>query len=76
MIFKTIIWLLIIFFLLRIVFRFFFPIIQITRMTHKQMRRMQDQLKDMANQQANAESSTKRNKSSLQGEYIDYEEIR
>jgi len=40
------------------------------------MRRMQDQLKDMANQQANAESSTKRNKSSLQGEYIDYEEIR
>lgn len=76
MIFKTIIWLLIIFFLLRIVFRFFFPIIQIIRMTHKQMRRMQDQLKDMANQQANAESSTKRNKSSLQGEYIDYEEIR
>lgn len=60
--------------LLRVVVRYILPVFRITSMASEQMRKMQDQMREMdrkANEQNNNRAKVKK-----EGDYIDYEEVR
>lgn len=77
MIFKIIIWSILISLILRFVFRFLLPIMQVTSMAQSKMREMQKQMEEMQKQSQNnnakAQPSRPRN---IEGDYIDYEEVK
>jgi len=63
--------------LIRVLVRYILPVFRITSMANEQMRRMQEQMKDMEqrnNQQSNP--NPVRPGSKKEGDYIDYEEVR
>ncbi len=60
--------------LLRVVIRFILPVFRITSMANEQMRKMQEQMKEM-DRKVN-EQNTARPKVRKEGDYIDYEEVR
>lgn len=70
MVFKFVLFLFIIFLLIRFVMRFLLPIMKMTRMTHKHMNDMRQKMDNM--QQQN--NSTKQRR--VDGDYIDYEEVK
>ena len=60
--------------LFRVVIRFILPVFRITSMASDQMRKMQEQMKEMdrkVNEQNNARPKVRK-----EGDYIDYEEVR
>lgn len=73
MIFRIILWGFIIVTIFRFISRFLLPIFQITRATQNKMRAMQEQMNAMQQEQKNKKPS---NEKSIEGDYIDYEEIK
>ncbi len=73
MIFRFILWAVIIVLVLRFITRFLFPIFQITKSVSNKMRDMQDQMEQLNKQQQQQQQRTSQPKS---GEYIDYEEVK
>ncbi len=73
MLFKVILWVVILFFIIRFVLRFVTPLLQISRITQDRLKQMQQQMDDMHqnNNRTRSQESTKAKK----GEYIDYEEV-
>jgi predicted Holliday junction resolvase-like endonuclease len=74
--FKFIIWVLVIFFVLRFVLRFVLPVFKITRMASDKMREMQQQMNNMQQQQEAGQQQASRRAVPKQGDYIDYEEVK
>ncbi len=62
------------YFIARFITRFVLPIFQITRAAQNKMKEMQQQMEQMQ-QQEQARQNAPRNKS-VEGDYIDYEEIK
>lgn len=72
MLFRFILWAVIIVLVLRFITRFLFPIFQITKSVSNKMRDMQDQMEQLNKQQQQQQNSSK----PKTGEYIDYEEVK
>jgi len=73
MFFRLILWGFIIVTVFRFISRFLLPILQITRAAQNKMREMQEQMNTMQQEQKNKKTS---NEKSIEGDYIDYEEIK
>ena len=71
---KYIIILFLIVFILRAVFKFLFPVINMSRHATDHMKRMQDQINEMNRRQQ--EPEVRKKPFGKKGDYIDYEEVR
>lgn len=67
---------LVIFLITRILNRYIRPIFRITTMANDNMRRMQEQMKEMQNNMNQAPPAPARKKAEKDGDYIDYEEVK
>ena len=80
MLFRLITFLLIGWFLSRILFRFILPIFRVSSAAHSHMRNMQEQMRNMEQQMNgntnNVNTQQSRPKVEKQGDYIDYEEVK
>lgn len=74
MVLKFILFLLIAAIVLRFLMRYVMPIFQMSKMAHRQITDLKKRMEEMQEQQASAETNTKRKK--IDEEYIDYEEIK
>lgn len=70
MIFKFILFLVILYMLVRFVMRFLLPVLKITRMTHQQMNDMRRRMDEMQG------GKSPRQQKRVDGDYIDYEEVK
>ncbi|MFA6057629.1 MAG: hypothetical protein WC756_05495 [Taibaiella sp.] len=70
MIFRFVLFLFILFLVIRFVMRFVLPIMKMTRMTHQHMNDMRKKVDEMQQQQ-----TTQKHKR-VDGDYIDYEEVK
>ncbi|WP_118950844.1 hypothetical protein [Taibaiella helva] len=70
MIFRIVLFLVVVFLLLRFLMRFVLPIMKMTRMTHQHMNDMRKKMEEM--QQGQGSRPSKR----VDGDYIDYEEVK
>ena len=70
--FKVIVWTFIIVILYRFFTRFVMPVAKMTKSAGEHMRRMQQQMQDMQQQQQQPKTTDRQ----VDGEYIEYEEIR
>lgn len=73
MIFRFVLFLLIVFLIIRFMMRFLLPVFKITRMTHQKMNDIKKQMDYM--QQSNA-GGNKRAGKHIEGDFIDYEEVK
>ncbi len=74
MILRFFLFLLIFFVVIRFVLRFLLPVFKITRMTHQKMNEMKKQMDHM---QGNPGSGAKtRQKKQVEGDYIEFEEVK
>lgn len=73
MLFKLILWGVLIFFIVRFIVRFVTPLLQISRVTQDKLRKMQEQMNNM--QQQNNQKPPVSTRKPKSGEYIDYEEV-
>jgi uncharacterized membrane protein (DUF106 family) len=73
MLFRIILWSIIISVLLRFVFRFLLPVIHVTGEAKKRMSHMQKQMEDLQKQQQRQQPSRS---SKIEGDYIEYEEVK
>lgn len=69
MIVRFVVFLVILFLVLRFVMRFILPIMKMTRMTHQHMNDMRKKMDEM--QQGSSRQAKK-----VEGDYIDYEEVK
>jgi len=85
MTFKTIIGCILLFFVFRFLYRFLVPIIRVTRATQKSMSDLRNQMQNMQNaqgfaqnqqQQAQAQPQAKKATPQIDGEYIEFEEVK
>lgn len=82
MTFKTIIGLVLLFFIGRFLLRVIIPIVRVTKATQKSMNNLRDQMQNMQNNQGyaqnnnTAEQSSKKPRPEIEGEYIEFEEIK
>ncbi len=72
MLFRIFLFLLLLFLIIRFVMRFLFPVLKLTRMTHQKMNEMKQQMDNMGNTSRPAAAKPKK----LEGDYIDYEEVK
>ncbi len=61
-------------FLFRFIMRIVLPVMQVTSATQKKMREMQNQMEEMQKKAANPEPKAKPRR--VEGDYIDYEEVK
>lgn len=73
MLFRVILWGVLIFFIVRFIIRFVTPLLQISRLTQDRLKKMQEQMNNM---QQNAQKPPINSKKPKNGEYIDYEEVK
>ena len=73
MIFRIILISIILTLIARFIFRFVLPVFQITSMTQDKLRRMQEEMESMKQQEENKQRPNNRVK---EGDYIDYEEVK
>ncbi len=71
MIFRFVLFLVLLFLAIRFVMRFLMPIMKMTRMTHHHMNDMRKKMEEMQGKQPN-DHQPKR----VEGDYIDYEEVK
>lgn len=71
MILRFVLFLVIVYFALRFFMRFLLPVVKMTRMTHQHMNDMRKKMEEM--QQGN---NYKQQQKRVDGDYIDYEEIK
>lgn len=64
--------LIVVFLIIRFVIKYIVPIFQMTRMAKEKLGQMQQNMEDMQRRQSRPESS----QGSIDGEYIDYEEVK
>ncbi len=76
MILKFIIWSIVLTLILRFVMRVVLPIFTMTRMAQDKMAQMQKQMQDMYEQQNRQQHPTPKASKQVDGDYIDYEEIK
>lgn len=77
MIFRIIIWSLILGMLLRFVLRIVLPFFQIASMAQSRIRQMQQQMEDMHRQQSQPAAPQQHHApKQVDGDYIDYEEVK
>lgn len=74
MTFKIFIFLIAIFFLLRFVLRFIMPLVKITRLAQNQMQQMKGKMDAM--QQEHNQPTPNRASKKIDGDYIEYEEVK
>lgn len=72
MLFRIILWSIILTMVLRFLTRFVLPIFHITSMTQQKMKEMQKQMEEM--QRTNTQP--KKNTRQVEGDYIEYEEVK
>ncbi|MBS1585763.1 MAG: hypothetical protein JSS82_09470 [Bacteroidetes bacterium] len=72
--FKIIVWTFVLVMLYRFFTRFVLPIAKMTRTAKEQMQRMQQQMQDMQQQQPKQHSSA--GNRHIDGDYIEYEEVK
>lgn len=72
---KLIFWIIVISIILRIIFYFVLPILRVVFTATSQMRRMQEQMKEMERNMNQPPPSSAR-KVSREGDYVDYEELK
>lgn len=73
MIFRFVLFLLVLFLIIRFLMRFLLPVFKITRMTHQKMNEIKKQMDYM---QQNNGNNTQRAGKRIDGDFIDYEEIK
>lgn len=75
---RFIVWSIVLTVIVRFIFRFLFPVVQMTRMTASKMQQMQQQMQDMQQrqQQPTPPPVAKSKPQSVDGEYIEYEEVK
>lgn len=76
MLFRIILWSIIISFLLRFVFRFLLPLFQITGAAQERIRQMQQQMEEMQQKANNNTAKASAKPKQVDGDYIDYEEVK
>ncbi len=77
MIFRFIFWSIILTMIVRFVFRFLFPVMSVTRAAQDKLNQMQKQMEDMQRaQNAQATASAQKKPNKIDGDYIDYEEVK
>jgi hypothetical protein len=76
MILKFIIWSIVITLILRFVFRFLFPVMTMTKVAQERIMQMQQQMEDMQRRQNAPAQPTANPKKNIDGDYIDYEEVK
>ena len=76
MILKFIIWSIVLTLILRFVMRVVLPIFTMTRMAQDKMAQMQKQMQDMYEQQNRQQPATPKVSKRVDGDYIDYEEVK
>lgn len=72
MILRFVLFLVILFLVIRFVMRFLLPIMKVTRMTHQHMNDMRKKMEEM--QQGNSTGPQQHKR--VDGDYIDYEEVK
>jgi len=72
--FKIIVWTFVLVMLYRFFTRFILPIAKMTRTAKEQMQRMQQQMQDMQQQQPSSRPSAANRH--IDGDYIEYEEVK
>ena len=75
MILRIILWSIVLIFIVRLVVRFLFPILQITKMAQDRMQQMQQQMNEMQ-QKTNTPAPTPKKPKAVDGDYIEYEEVK
>ncbi|RYE23332.1 MAG: hypothetical protein EOP51_10865 [Sphingobacteriales bacterium] len=78
MIFRVIFWSIVLIFIVRFFIRFFYPILQMTKMANDRVQQMQKEMNNMQ-QRANAQASNptpKQQPRQVDGDYIEYEEVK
>lgn len=79
MLFRILIWAFILVMVFRFITRYLFPILKITRATRDGLRRMQDQVNQMHQQQTGQQPQkppVTATHSVKEGDYIDYEDVK
>lgn len=76
MILKIIIWSIVLTMIVRFVFRFLFPVMTMTKVAQERMMQMQQQMEEMQRRQQAASQSQAAPKKNIDGDYIDYEEVK
>lgn len=76
MILKFIIWSIVLTLIVRFVFRFLFPVMTMTKVAQEKMMQMQQQMEDMQRRQNAASQPKASAKKNIDGDYIDYEEVK
>lgn len=71
MIFRFILWSILLTILFRFIIRFLIPLFRVTKVAQQKMREMQDQMDSMNQQQTPNKRSTVKS-----GDYIEYEEVK
>ncbi len=71
---RIILWIIAAIFIFRVVFNFILPLLRVTSSASDQMRRMQQQMKEMERKMNEPPPAPKKVKK--EGDYIDYEELR
>lgn len=73
MIFRVVLLALIFFFIARFVMRYLLPILRVTRVARDRMQEMQERMESM---QQNEQKRSEQKRNTIDGEYIDYEEVK
>lgn len=76
MILRFILWSIVITVILRFISRFLLPILGMTNMAQQKLNEMQRQMEEMQRKQQQAQAATAKKPQQVDGDYIDYEEVK
>ncbi|MBS1778012.1 MAG: hypothetical protein JST70_01720 [Bacteroidetes bacterium] len=76
MLFRIIFWSIILTLLFRFIFRFLLPVVTITRAAQSKMAQMQKQMEDMQRAQQTPQPASQQRTNKIDGDYIDFEEVK
>lgn len=76
MLLRIILWSIVLTVILRFISRFLLPVLGMTQMAQKQMQDLQRQMEEMQKRQQQAQANASKPKQELDGDYIDYEDVK
>jgi membrane protein insertase Oxa1/YidC/SpoIIIJ len=76
MILRIILWTIVLTVVVRFIFNFLLPVIGITNAASQKMKEMQRQMDEMQRRQEQQKASTQKKAEQIDGDYIDYEEVK
>jgi len=76
MLLRIILWSIVLTVIFRFISRFILPILGMTNMAQQKLNEMQKQMEEMQRKQQQAQANTTKKAQQVDGDYIDYEEVK